>query len=204
MNRCAAAVLAYNPQLVYSTGFQLSVAAVFGILLLSKPLRSLVETTVLRPVEKPPRGLTDLLSVSLAAQISTSPIVAAAFGEGLRRWGCDEPRRRAALRPDPDARPPRLARRQRCPAPGVPAERLQRLPRYPPRSCRTLCLLALVRHRDHAGGVGVPGRTLLCRLRPRSCGGEALLAGSTPLVGRAPPTVDGLVAGSRRGRERLE
>ncbi len=76
-----AAVLAYNPQLVYSTGFQLSVAAVFGILLLSTPLRSLVETTLLRPVEKPPRGLTDLLSVSLAAQVSTSPIVAAAFGE---------------------------------------------------------------------------------------------------------------------------
>ncbi len=76
-----AAVLAYNPQLVYSTGFQLSVAAVFGILLLRKPLQSLVEKTLLRPVKKPPRGLTDLISVSLAAQISTSPIVAATFDE---------------------------------------------------------------------------------------------------------------------------
>jgi competence protein ComEC len=34
MSTMLALVLAYNPQLVYSTGFQLSVAAVFGILLL--------------------------------------------------------------------------------------------------------------------------------------------------------------------------
>ncbi len=81
MSTMLAAVLAYNPQLVYSTGFQLSVAAVFGILLLRKPLQSLVEKTLLRPVKKPPRGLTDLISVSLAAQISTSPIVAATFDE---------------------------------------------------------------------------------------------------------------------------
>ena len=81
MTTMLAAVLAYNPQLVYSSGFQLSVAAVFGILLLRKPLKSLVETTLLRPVNKPPPGLTDLISVSLAAQISTSPIVAASFDE---------------------------------------------------------------------------------------------------------------------------
>jgi competence protein ComEC len=43
------AVLAYNPLLVYNTGFQLSVAAVFGFLLLRKPLKSLVEGTLLRP-----------------------------------------------------------------------------------------------------------------------------------------------------------
>ncbi len=81
MTTMLAAVLAYNPQLVYSTGFQLSVAAVFGILLLAKPLKSLVETTLLRPVKRPPRGLSDLISVSLAAQVSTSPIVGATFGE---------------------------------------------------------------------------------------------------------------------------
>ena len=37
MTTMLAVVLSYNPQLIYSTGFQLSVAAVFGILLLTKP-----------------------------------------------------------------------------------------------------------------------------------------------------------------------
>ena len=74
-----ALVLAYNPQLVYNTGFQLSVAAVFGILLLTNPLKSLVESTLLRPFAEPPRQLSNLISVSLAAQIATSPIVAATF-----------------------------------------------------------------------------------------------------------------------------
>jgi competence protein ComEC len=81
MTTMLAAVLAYNPPLVYSTGFQLSVAAVFGILLHRKPLKSLVDLTLLRPFRKPPRGLSDLISVSLAAQIATSPIVAATFDE---------------------------------------------------------------------------------------------------------------------------
>ena len=54
-------------------------AAVFGILLLTKPLKSLVEHTLLRPIAKPPRQLSNLISVSLAAQIATSPIVAATF-----------------------------------------------------------------------------------------------------------------------------
>jgi competence protein ComEC len=74
-----ALVLAYNPQLVYSTGFQLSVAAVFGILLLTRPLKSLVERTLLRPLKSMPGQLSNLISVSLAAQIATSPIVAATF-----------------------------------------------------------------------------------------------------------------------------
>jgi competence protein ComEC len=79
MTTMLAAVLAYNPLLVYNTGFQLSVAAVFGILLLRKPLKSLVEGTLLRPFRKSP--VSDLLSVSLAAQIATAPIVAASFDE---------------------------------------------------------------------------------------------------------------------------
>ena len=44
-------------------------AAVFGILLLRKLLKSLIEDTLLRPFKKPP------------AQISTAPIVAASFDE---------------------------------------------------------------------------------------------------------------------------
>ena len=81
MSTMLALVLAYNPELVYSTGFQLSVAAVFGILLLTKPLKSLVEHTLLKPLKKPPAQLSNLISVSLAAQLATSPIVAATFDE---------------------------------------------------------------------------------------------------------------------------
>jgi len=81
MSVMLAAVLAYNPLLVYSTGFQLSVAAVFGILLLRKPLRKLVERTLLRPFNKPPESVANLLSISLAAQIATAPIIAASFEE---------------------------------------------------------------------------------------------------------------------------
>jgi len=80
MTTMLAAVLAYNPLLVYNTGFQLSVAAVFGILLLRKPLKSLVEGTLLMPFKKP-GPISNLLSVSLAAQIATAPIVAASFDE---------------------------------------------------------------------------------------------------------------------------
>jgi competence protein ComEC len=76
MTTMLALVLAYNPQLIYSTGFQLSVAAVFGILLLTRPLKSLVERTSLKSL---PGQLSNLISVSLAAQIATSPIVAATF-----------------------------------------------------------------------------------------------------------------------------
>jgi competence protein ComEC len=74
-------VLAYNPQLVYNTGFQLSVAAVFGILLLTKPLKSLLEHTLLKPFTRPPEPLSNLISISLAAQIATSPIVAVTFDQ---------------------------------------------------------------------------------------------------------------------------
>ena len=81
MTTMLAAVLAYNPLLAYSTGFQLSVAAVFGILLLREPLNALVDKTVLRSFDGPPRALSNLISVSLAAQISTTPVVAATFGE---------------------------------------------------------------------------------------------------------------------------
>jgi competence protein ComEC len=81
MTTMLAAVLSYNPLLVYNTGFQLSVAAVFGILLLRKPLKSLLERTLLRAFAKPPQALSNLLAVSLAAQSATTPIVASSFGE---------------------------------------------------------------------------------------------------------------------------
>lgn len=67
--------------LVYNPGFQLAVAAVFGILLLRKPLQALVKQTVLRPFEKPPELISNLLAVSLAAQIATASIIATSFEE---------------------------------------------------------------------------------------------------------------------------
>ena len=81
MTTMLAAVLAYNPLLVYNTGFQLSVAAVFGILLLRKPLKVLIEGTLLRYFKKPPEAVSNLLAISLAAQVATTPIIAASFGE---------------------------------------------------------------------------------------------------------------------------
>ena len=81
MTTMLACVLAWNPLLVYNPGFQLSVAAVLGILLLRKPLQALVKQTVLRPFEKPPELISNLLALSLAAQIATAPIIATSFEE---------------------------------------------------------------------------------------------------------------------------
>ena len=81
MTAMLAFVLAYNPDLVYSAGFQLSVAAVFGILLLRKPIKAFVENVLLRPLGKAPELLSNLLSISLAAQIATGPIIASTFAE---------------------------------------------------------------------------------------------------------------------------
>jgi competence protein ComEC len=81
MTTMLAFVLAYNPDLIYSTGFQLSVAAVFGILLLRKPLLALLRVTLFRPFKEPPDLLANLISISLAAQIATAPIIASTFEE---------------------------------------------------------------------------------------------------------------------------
>ena len=67
--------------MIYNPGFQPSVAAVLGILLLRKPLQALVKSTVLRPFGRPPELLSNLLAVSLAAQIATAPIIATSFEE---------------------------------------------------------------------------------------------------------------------------
>lgn len=81
MTTMLAVVLAYNPDLIYSTGFQLSVAAVFGILLLRKPLLRFLEATLFRPFRNPPEIIANLIAISLAAQIATAPIIATTFGE---------------------------------------------------------------------------------------------------------------------------
>jgi competence protein ComEC len=81
MTTMLACVLAWIPLLIYSPCFQLSVAVVFDILLLRKPLQVFVERTLLRPFERPPELLSNLLAVSLAAQITTAPIIATSVDE---------------------------------------------------------------------------------------------------------------------------
>ena len=46
---------------------------------LTRPLKSLLERILLRPLKSPPAQVSNLISVSLAAQLATSPIVAATF-----------------------------------------------------------------------------------------------------------------------------
>jgi competence protein ComEC len=81
MTTMLAVVLAYNPGLIYSVGFQLSVAAVAGILLLREPFRALIQATALRPFGPRAKTVADLLAVSLAAQVATAPIIASTFGQ---------------------------------------------------------------------------------------------------------------------------
>lgn len=81
MTAMLALVLAWNPVLVYSTGFQLSVAAVFGILFFREPLQVFLKRTLLRPLPTEQRVLSNLMAISLAAQTATAPIIAASFGE---------------------------------------------------------------------------------------------------------------------------
>ena len=79
MTTMLAAVVAYNPLLIYNSGFQLSVAAVFGILLLRKPMQSLLKSTLFRSFAKLPETVSNLLAISLSAQVATAPIIAATF-----------------------------------------------------------------------------------------------------------------------------
>ena len=150
MTTMLAAVLSYNPLLVYNAGFQLSVSAVFGILLLGKPLKALLERTLLRPFAKPPQALSNLLSVSLAAQSATTPIVASSFGEvsvigvltNLLAVPLSGPILTLGLVGSV------LERR---PCARIPSERLEWLPGNPARVDRPCSFLLPVRHRNDTG-----------------------------------------------------
>src|SRR5829696_6103732 len=157
--------LAYNPQLIYSTGFQLSVAAVFGILLLTKPLKSLVERSLLRPLKRPPVQLSNLISVSLAAQLATSPIVAATFDQ-VSVVGVF-----TNLIAVPLSGPILIlgllgSRRKHLPLARLPSQRLQRFPGHDPDTDRSGGLLAPVRVGDDARCNPSPRRLVLRRMRP--------------------------------------
>jgi competence protein ComEC len=69
-------LLTINPLLVFEMGFQFSYLAVFGIVLLQKPIYNLY-----KPKTKIVRYFWDLCSVSIAAQLSTAPIAIFYFGQ---------------------------------------------------------------------------------------------------------------------------
>lgn len=62
-------ILVFNPLLIFDVGFQLSYLAVFGIVIFQKPIGNLVH-----PKTRIGNYFWSLISVSLAAQISTFPI----------------------------------------------------------------------------------------------------------------------------------
>jgi len=66
----AVVMLLWEPLMLYDVGFQLSFAAVMGIILLQQPIRNMFPASVLRF-----RDMTDLLSVTVAAQIGTLPLI---------------------------------------------------------------------------------------------------------------------------------
>src|SRR3954471_14096636 len=68
----AVVTLAVNPRVVGDTGWQLSFAAVLGILLLARPL--------LASMRGLPRLLAEGIAVTLAAAIATAPLIAHDFG----------------------------------------------------------------------------------------------------------------------------
>jgi competence protein ComEC len=84
----AAATLALNPRASADPGWQLSFAAVAGILVLGRPLGATLAraSEELIPVAAPPgvravvRGLADGVAVTVAATLATGPLVAFHFG----------------------------------------------------------------------------------------------------------------------------
>jgi competence protein ComEC len=68
----AVVTLALNPRAVEDTGWQLSFAAVLGILLLARPLQASMRGL--------PRLLSEGIAVTIAATVATAPVMAHAFG----------------------------------------------------------------------------------------------------------------------------
>jgi len=69
-------LLCINPLLIFEMGFQFSYSAVFGIVLLQKPIRNFY-----KPKTKVVNYFWELSSVSIAAQFATAPIAIYYFGQ---------------------------------------------------------------------------------------------------------------------------
>jgi len=75
-----------NPQVMWDVGFQLSVAATLGLILFAEPvtraLRGLLERLLPREAARRAAGwLTEPVAVTLAAQITTTPLIVLVFGQ---------------------------------------------------------------------------------------------------------------------------
>lgn len=80
----ALAMSAHNPLVLWDVGFQLSLAATAGLIFFTDPLTRLFQRTLLRLMsqqraERLTGWLSDALIVTLAAQITTTPIIVATF-----------------------------------------------------------------------------------------------------------------------------
>jgi competence protein ComEC len=76
----AAATLLINPRFGSDVGWQLSFAAVLGIMLWAGPLRELIEERLSGSLPKPlTRGLSEGIAVTLAATAATAPLIAHEF-----------------------------------------------------------------------------------------------------------------------------
>ncbi len=76
----AALLTAFRPVLVQDVGFQLSVAATAGIVLLSAPLQERLKPAFERVVPLYGAHIAETVSVTLAASLAASPVLAATFG----------------------------------------------------------------------------------------------------------------------------
>jgi len=71
----ALVMLLYNPYNLFNIGFQLSFAATISLVLFNKNIKNLLSTRFI------PKGITDVLSVTLAAQIGVLPITVYYFNK---------------------------------------------------------------------------------------------------------------------------
>ena len=76
----AALLTAWRPVLVQDVGFQLSVAATIGIIVLAGPLQERLKPAFERVSPLPGAYLAEMVSVTLAASLAASPVLAATFG----------------------------------------------------------------------------------------------------------------------------
>ncbi len=87
---CLAAIVLIlaNPLCVWDLGFQLSFLAVLSIVALYRPINRLLpkggELTGIRAIDSPLKAVWSMMSVSLASQVGTAPLVAYYFG----RFSC--------------------------------------------------------------------------------------------------------------------
>jgi hypothetical protein len=138
-------------------------------ILLTKPLKSLVEHTLLRPLKTPPAQLSNLIFVSLAALLATSPIVAATFGQ-VANVGVF-----TNLIAVPLSGPILIlgSRRKHLPLASLPTQSLQRLSGHDPDTDRAGSRFASVRVGNDTRRNPAPRRPVLRRMRPPVVAGRA-------------------------------